>query len=100
MCKIKLDQDQVAKVARQQWKKSTIPNMQIAIYVMCGGGVLGTLAAEQPADFYIDGRTGRLPYKKAQIRQAVETLKTFAIIHGLDPHRLPYVPQFHNMGIF
>jgi hypothetical protein len=93
----KLDQE---KVKESGWKADSVPTMQIAIYVMCGGGLIGRFAAEQPADFYIDNRVGRLPYKKAEIYQAVETLKTIAEVNGFDPHHLPSTPMFHNMGIF
>jgi len=78
----------------------SIPAHQIAVYVMCGGGFLGHFAAEQPADFYIDDRVGRLPYPKAQIRQAVETLVTLSEKAGLNPHHLDPMPSFHNCGIF
>jgi hypothetical protein len=93
----KLDQ---SKVAGSGWKAETIPSMQVAIFVMCGGGALGRFAAEQPRAFYIDDRAGRLPYPRTAIYQAVETLVTIATVNGLDPHHLPPMPQFHNMGTF
>jgi len=88
------------KVAQSGWGAESIPSMQVAVYVMCSGGFLGRFAAEQPMDFYIDDRVGELPYSKEKICQAVETLKTIAIANGMNPHRLPAVPSFHNMGIF
>jgi len=88
------------RVAESGWGGETIPSMQVAVYVMCGGGFLGRFAAEQPMDFYIDDRVGRLPYSRDEIYQAVETLKTIAIANGMDLHRLPSLPSFHNMGIF
>jgi len=88
------------KVAQSGWDAESIPSMQVAVYVMCGGGFLGRFAAEQPMDFYIDDRVGGLPYSREEIYQAVETLKTIAIANGMDPRRLPPVPRFHNMGIF
>ena len=88
------------RVAESGWGGETIPTMQTAVYVMCGGGFLGRFAAEQPMDFYIDDRVGCLPYSKEEIYQAVETLKTIAIANGLNPRRLQLVPSFHNMGIF
>jgi len=94
---MKLNQE---KVAESGWKADSVPTMQTAIFVMCGGGFLGRFAAEQPADFYIDDRVGRLPYARKEIIQAVETLVTIAKVNGLDPHRLPEIKQFHNMGIF
>lgn len=42
---------------------SRIQAMQVAVFVMCGGGFLGQFAAAQPADFYAE-------------------------IEGLDPHSL------------
>lgn len=94
---LKLDQE---KVAESAWKGETIPAMQVAVYVMCGGGFLGGMAAEQPIDFYIDNRVGKLPYPRREILQAVKTLVTIAKLNGLDPHHLPECPEFHNMGIF
>jgi hypothetical protein len=88
------------RVAESGWKADTIPAMQVAIFTMCGGGMLGHMAAEQPETFYIDDRVGRLPYPKKQIYQAVETLKTIARANGLDPKHMPEMPKFHNMGIF
>lgn len=78
----------------------TIPAMQVAVYVMCGGGFLGRMAAEQPADFYIDTRCGKLPYKAREIEQAVQVLVIAAGAHGLDPHEMPPMTRFHNMGVF
>ena len=88
------------RVAESGWSAGTIPSMQVAVYVMCGGGFLGRFAAEQPMDFYIDDRVGCLPYSREEIYQAVETLKTIVIAKGMDPHRLLTMPSFHNMGIF
>ena len=80
--------------------ETTIPLLQTAVYVMCGGGMLGTFAAEQPGNFYIDTRVGRLPYPKKAIYQVVKTLCTHAIKFGLDPKRLSDRPLFPNCGIF
>ena len=93
----RLDQE---RVAESGWGARTIPAMQTAVYVMCGGGFLGRFAAEQPMDFYIDDRVGGLHDSREEIYQAVETLKTIAAANGIDPRRLPAVPSFHNMGIF
>jgi len=81
------------------WSGS-IPTMQTAVYVMAGGGLLGRMAAEQPADFYIDARAGRLPYSRKEITQAVNVLVVLAKKYGFDPHHMPAMPQFHNLGIF
>lgn len=97
-----LDQKKVAEcTAWYRWGEGEkLKAHQAAVCVMCGGGFLGRFAAEQPADFYIDGRVGRLPYPKKAIEQAVETLATVAEEAGLDAHHLPKMPSFHNCGVF
>jgi len=95
---ITLDQEKVKKSAGTC--KHWIQTMQVVVYTMAGGGQLGALASEQPADFYIDARVGKLPYKRKEIYQAVKTLATIAEANGLDPCRLDPIPPFHNMGIF
>jgi len=74
--------------------------LQTVVYVMTGGGFLGRFAAEQPADFYIDDRVGRLPYRRKEIMQAVQVLAAIAEGRGLNPHKMPKMPDFHNCGIF
>ena len=76
-----------------------IPLHQVAVYVMCGGGFLGHFAAEQPADFYIDDRVGRLPFRRSEICYAVRTLAQIAKSRGLNPHDLPPLPVLHSFGI-
>ena len=93
----KLNQDAVRESG---WKADSVPAMQVAVFVMCGGDHLGKFAAEQPGKFYIDDRVGKLPYSKKEIYQAVETLANIAQINGYDPSHLPEMPRFHNMGIF
>jgi hypothetical protein len=66
-----------------------LKSLQIEVYVMCGGGLLGDFAMTQPADFYIGARIGKLPYRKRDIIQAVEVLKGMAIKLGKNPHDLP-----------
>lgn len=77
-----------------------LENAQVAVYVMCGGGYLGRFAAEQPADFYIDMRVGRLPYPKRVIEKAVLRLALLAQEAGLNPHDMPKMPDFDNLGHF
>ena len=77
--------------------KNAIGYLQIIVCVMCGGGLLGRLAAEQPADFYIDSRVGRLPFSKRDIRKTVEALAALALGQGLDPHHMPPIPGFHML---
>ena len=95
---LKLDMKAVAESG--QHSPERIANLQVAVYVMCGGGMLGLMAAEQPADFYIDDRCGRLPYSEAEICQAIEVLKTLAAKAGLNPHKMPTKGAFHACGIW
>lgn len=98
----KLDLDTVRQNIKHDIEhyRATVPLLQIAIFTMTGGGFLGSFAAEQPADFYIDTRYGGLPYARRKIYQAVEILKIIAEETGFDPHKLPPMPRFHNCGIF
>lgn len=81
--------------------------LQLTVYVMCGGGLIGRFAAEQPADFYIDDRAATV-YPSEVIHQAVNVLTIYAKVLGLDPHNLqpskelnlPSFMNHHNCGIF
>ena len=100
---IKLDMEQVKECYHALSSKRKVEEIkahQVVVYTMCHGGLLGKMAAEQPADFYIDTRVGKLPYPKREIEQAVETLSVLAENAGYDPHHLPSMPNFHNCGIF
>ena len=97
---LKLDMKQVAESDAHYRESRPIGALQVAIHVMCGGGLVGRFASEQPADFYIDDRCGRLPYRRKEIMQAVQVLATIATARGLDPHHLPHAPDFHSCGIF
>lgn len=77
-----------------------ISHLQIVIYVATGGGMIGRLFAEQPADAYIDIRVGKRPYPFRQIEKIRKTLIALAELKGYDPHNLPKMPSFHNCGIF
>ena len=94
-----LNQEKVKECA-SYWDKESIKAHQVAVFVMCGGGFLGKMAAEQPADFYIDDRVSGLPFSKKKIYQAVETLTTLAKENKLNPHDMPQMSRFHNCGIF
>ena len=99
----KVDMDTIGEYERQaveRGDKQDIGSHQVAVYVMCGGGILGRSAAEQPAGFYIDSRCGRLPYNRKEIEQAVAVLAIIAEVQGLDAHSLPKMPDFHACGIF
>ncbi len=96
----KLDMEQVRasfKGRRRRWKIGTL---QVVAYVAAGGGMIGRMYAEQPADAYRDSRTGRAPYKARDLENIRQTLVAMAEAYGLDPHRLPRVPDFHNCGVF
>ena len=79
---------------------NALHSLQTVVFVMCGGGMLGRMAAEQPFDFYIDSRCGKLPYPKTAIMNAVSVLAEIAALNGLDPHNLPHQPDFPNCGVF
>jgi hypothetical protein len=72
--------------------------MQVAIYVMCGGGFLGRSFAEQPAGAYIDSSVGKRPYSVKKIEAARKALVEEVVKEGLDPNDLPVTPNFTNMG--
>lgn len=75
--------------------------LQVVVHVMCGGGFLGRMASEQPAEFYIDDRaSARTPYPLKQIQQAVQVLTLTAQVLGYDPNKLPHAPDFHCCGIW
>jgi hypothetical protein len=100
MAQVKSNEEEALAAGRASGWASDIGAHQVAVYVMCGGGMLGRFAAEQPADFYIDTRVGRLPYGSRAIEQAVEVLQVIAEAHGLDPHNMPAMPHFHASGVF
>ena len=78
-----------------------IQAMQVAVYVMCGGGILGNFAATKPADFYIDARVTRRPFRGFEIEQAVASLAEQASCDGLDSHNLDVgqaLEALPNMG--
>jgi len=70
-----------------------IGSLQLAIYVMCGGGHTGQSAATAPARFYLDSRMGRRPpYAIRDIKRVVFHLCEMAKEEGLDPYKLPEHP--------
>lgn len=75
-------------------------HLQTVIYVMTGGGMLGRFAAEQPADFYIDLRVGRLPYPKKEIYQAIKVLEIYGEVLGYNTHDMPRRASWHSCGVF
>jgi hypothetical protein len=79
-----------------------IKQLRTAVFVMCGGSLLGRMAASQPKEFYIDMRVGRLPYKRRTIEQAVKVLLAYLEVAGIDPRTLQDkgYSDFHNCGVF
>jgi len=98
---LKVDPELAAKECSSKLRtKRSIGNLQVAVYVMCGGGRIGRFAAEQPADFYIDARVDKLPYSVKAIYQTVKVLAALAEKRGLDPQAMPKLPGFHASGVF
>jgi hypothetical protein len=103
----KLDMEKVKENLQcrfEQDKKrymAEVAQLRTALFIMCGGGMLGRFAACQPKDFYIDLRVGKLPYKKRTITQAVEVLLAYLEVAGINPH-LPDTgyADFHNCGLW
>ena len=73
--------------------------LQVMVYVMVGGGMLGRFAMCQPADFYIDLRVGRLSYPQKDIFNVIEMIKAVADYLTKDPHNLPE-PNFYGCWVF
>lgn len=77
--------------------------LQLAVFMACGGGFLGRMAAEQPGDFYIDMRCSKLPYKARQIEQAVQVLCLYAEMAGFRTKGDTDLPKdyadFHAAGL-
>ncbi len=97
---IEVMSDLIGKNWTQEEASAQIPLLQIAIYVMVGGGFIGRMYAEQPADAYIDSRVGRRPYSIREINKARGALIAMAKKAGLDPSNLPKSPRWHNLGVF
>ena len=69
-------------------KKEVLKNLQVALYVLCGEGLLGQFAAKSPAEFYIDSRV-KISRKK-EIYEKVEVLKIVAEELKLNPYSLEF----------
>ena len=99
----KLDPKQVKEAFeydRDENPRWQIGTLQVVIYVAVGGGMIGRMYAEQPADAYIDTRVGKCPYTRKQIENMRQCLIAMAEVHGLNPHSMPRMPDFHNCGVF
>jgi hypothetical protein len=77
-------------------------DQQARLHAMIGPNFmfLPGFATEQPADFYIDDRCGRTAAPKRTVYAAVKELAAHAVVHGLDPHKLPPLPQFPSCGVW
>ena len=78
---------------------SELGTLQTAIYVAAGGGFVGKMYAENPADAYVDDRVST-PYSENQLENMRLVLVEFAKDKGLDPHKLPAMLDFHHCGIW
>lgn len=96
----KLDMDQVKYALESCFSDADIGVMQVAIYVACGGGLIGRLYAEQPKEAYIGICARKLPYSRKEIENMRQVLVAMAEQRGLDPNNLPKIPKFHSCGIF
>jgi len=76
-----------------------LEHLQVAVYVMCEGGMLGSFAMRQPADFYIDDRVSKLPYPRKKIMQVIEVIRAICHHLGKDPHNLPE-PKLMGCWVF
>ncbi len=85
----KTDNDVVNQLSEQDVKQQ-----QVKVFCMCGGGFLGRFAAEQPNNFYIDDRVGRLQYAKTSIYKEVLKLNRMA------KEGIGRMPDFHYCGVF
>jgi carbon monoxide dehydrogenase subunit G len=98
--KAKLDVGMVKESFKGMRKERKIETLQVVAYVAAGGGMIGRLYAEQPADAYRDVRAGRAPYSARDLENIRLTLCAMAEVSGLDSHHLPPMPNFHNCGVF
>ena len=74
--------------------------LQVAVYVMAGGGMIGRMYAEQPADAYTDTRAGRRPYRTDELESARQCMIASCHALGLDPHNVPPMTNFPGCWVF
>ena len=98
--KHKLDMNQLRESFKGNEDKWSIGTLQVVAYIAAGGGMIGRMYAEQPADAYRDIRAGKGPYNNKDMEKIRLTLVAMAEAYGLNPHHLPCMPDFHNCGIF
>lgn len=73
--------------------------LQAAVYVMVGGGLIGNSAATQPAGFYVDGRVSKRPYSLRNIEKAVKTLHIYQDVLGITDMPRDYF-DCHNCDVW
>jgi len=92
-----------ANVTGATWHRDMTPekfqSLQVAVYVMAGGGLIGRMYAEQPADAYLDVRAGRRPYNEGEIETVRQVLLAGCHTLGLDPHNLR-MPELYGCWVF
>lgn len=89
----------IEKIPLPQLRRMIGP-AQVALYVMCGGGLVACSYAEQPASAYRDLRCCRAPYGSRKIERARRALIAMAERCGLDPNKMPPMSDFGNLGVF
>tara|TARA_B100000941_G_C28358014_1_gene475458 strand:- start:353 stop:712 length:360 start_codon:yes stop_codon:yes gene_type:complete len=62
--------------------------LQLIAYVLAGGGWLGSTAAKQPVDFYVDDRTSLPRKEKRKAERATQVLALYAKVLDLNPRDL------------
>ena len=103
---LKLDMDQVRRNLAAAYEENPAQHMerlraqQVAVYVMCGGGMIGRQHAERPLSAYIDARVAKRPYSRKAIDNATRVLAVMAEVAGINADSLPPMPDLHNSGIF
>ena len=95
-----MDYEQVKESIEFAGDRWQIGTLQVAIFVAVGGGLIGSMFAHNPKHAYIDLRAGWTPCNRNDIEKMRLTLMAMAEVKGLDPRRLPPMPEFHNCGVF
>lgn len=62
--------------------------LQTAVYVMAGGGFVGSSLATQPKNGYVDGRCSKRPYAIGKIKNVLAVLCIYAELLGYDPNSI------------
>jgi len=73
--------------------------LQVAAYVMAGGGMIGQMYAQQPADAYTDIRAGKRPYRADEVETVRQVLIAGCHALGLNPHDVP-MPALPGCWVF